>query len=341
MGKLAAMPDTRIRLMAYGPDHLDEREIATVAELAELPSTPVVWINVDGTGDLELVRALGERFALHPLVVDDIQAHHERAKVDSYEGMDFMVVRMLELAPELSSEQLSMCLTKTLLLTFQEHPGGDPFDGVRDRIRKSHGPLRRAGPDLLAYALLDAVVNAYFPVLEAYGERIEGLEDEVVAHPGAAMLARVHDVKHELLRMRRAVWPLREALANLGREQTPFIARGTRMYLRDLHDRTVQVVDLLETYRDLGSGLTDLYMSSVSNRLNQVMKVLTIISTIFIPLSFVAGVYGMNFDRSAGATNMPELGWRFGYVGCLALMGTIALVMLGYFWRKGWLRKEQ
>ena len=273
-------------------------------------------------------------------MVDDILAEHERAKVDSYESYDFVVIRMLDVTPALRTEQLSLVLGKKLVLTFQGEEGGDPFDPVRDRIRKAHGPLRGAGPDLLTHALLDSVVDTYFPVLERYGEKLEDLEAAIVDRPTNAVLAQVHKVKRELLRVRRAVWPLREALSTLGRAETPFVKPETRVYLRDLHDQTIQVIDLVETYRDLGSGLTDLYLSSVSNRLNEIMKVLTIISTIFIPLSFIAGVYGMNFDR-ASPYNLPELGWRYGYLACLALMGFMALGMVVYFWRKGWLEPKR
>jgi len=334
------MAEARIRLLAYGPDRVEERQIQAVSDLEVLPDLPVVWLDVDGTGDVEKIRQIGERFGLHPLAVEDVLSQHERAKVDTYPPHDFVVVRMLDLNGELTTEQLSMVLAERYIVTFQEHPGGDPFDGVRDRIRKGSGPLRGAGADHLAYALLDAVVEAYFPVLEQYGERLEELEEEVVQSPQTHTLARVHAVKHDLLRVRRAVWPLRDALATLGREQTPFVKPATRVYLRDLHDQTIQVVELIETYRDLGSGLSDLYLSSVSNRLNEVMKVLTIISTIFIPLSFIAGVYGMNFDRSAGRLNMPELGWSGGYLYALSLMAIVALVMLAYFWRKGWLSRR-
>jgi magnesium transporter len=333
------MPAARTRLMAYGPDHFEERDLHSLDELKALPQAPVLWLDVDGLDDPGVARALGERFGLHPLVVEDILAHHERAKVDVYENYDFLVIRMLEERDgELSTEQVSLVLASNLLITFQEKAGGDPFDPVRERLRQAHGPLRKAGPDLLAHALLDAVVDAYFPLLEKFGDKLEDLEGEVVERPTRQTLAHVHGVKHELLRIRRAVWPLREALSTLGREQTPHVQPETRKYLRDLHDQTVQVMDLVETYRDLGSGLTDLYLSSVSNRLNEVMKVLTIISTIFIPLSFIAGIYGMNFDPHASPLNMPELGWRYGYPFALGLMGAIAVVLMGFFWRKGWLR---
>lgn len=331
------MAETRIQLLAYGPDRVEERELQSAADLQALPDLPVTWLNVDGSHDAELVRQIAERFSLHPLAVEDVLTHHERAKVDTYEKYDFIVIRMLELDGKVSTEQLSMFLSERVVLTFQEEPGGDPFGPVRDRIRRKVGPLRTSGPDLLAYALLDAVVDSYFPILESYGDKLEDLEDEAVECPTTRTLSKVHEVKRDLQRIRRAVWPLREALSNLGRQETPFIRSETRIYLRDLHDQTIQVMDLIETYRDLGSGLTDLYLSSVSNRLNEIMKVLTIISTIFIPLSFIAGVYGMNFDHEKSRLNMPELHWEYGYLYSLALMALVAGMMLLYFVRKGWL----
>jgi magnesium transporter len=208
---------------------------------------------------------------------------------------------------------------------------------VRERIRKGVGRMRGAGPDYLAYALLDAIIDGYFPVLEHYGEYLEDLEDVLVHDPDEELVADIHNVKRDLLTLRRAIWPLRDALGALLREPVPLISHETHPYLRDCYDHTVQIIDLVETYRELGSGLMDMYLSSVSNRMNEIMKVLTIISTIFIPLSFIAGVYGMNFNPERSPLNMPELNWYWGYPFCLAIMGVVAAVLVGFFWRKGWL----
>lgn len=331
------MPNTTIQLMAYGPADLHEEKITRVADIqAWRGKAPVLWVNVEGLEDETAVRELADMFHVHPLALEDVLTQHERAKVDTYPEHDFIVIRMLDVNGQLETEQLGMFLGARGVITFQDRPGGDPFDGVRDRLRKKLGPARTSGPDYLAYALLDAVVDAYFPVIEKYGERLEELEFEAVERPSQATLSEIHKVKRDLLRIRRAVWPLRDALVVLGREETPYVHRDTRLYLRDLRDQAVQVADFVDTQRELGSSLTDLYMSSVSNRLNEVMKVLTIISTIFIPLSFVTGFYGMNFDTSQAPWVMPMLRWKFGFPIIVALMISMGVWMLFYFRRKGW-----
>jgi magnesium transporter len=226
-------------------------------------------------------------------------------------------------------------LGPNFVVTFQEKPG-DCFGNVRQRLRAGKGLLRKSGPDYLAYALLDAVVDGYFPVLEVYGERLEHLEDQIVADMPADCLLRIHDLRRDLLTLRRAVWPLREAINTLLRDAET-IQKETRLYLNDCYDHTVQIMDLVETYREIASGLMEVYLSSMGNRLNEVMKMLTIIATIFIPLTFIAGIYGMNFDTEASPWNMPELEWAYGYPACLLFMATIAGILLAYFRRRGWI----
>jgi magnesium transporter len=243
---------------------------------------------------------------------------------------------MASLRERLESEQISIFVGKNFVLTFQEREG-DCFEPVRERIRAGRGRIRKEGPDYLTYAIIDAVVDNYFPILEHYGERIEGLEAEVITSTTDETIAKIHDIKRDLLSLRRAIWPKREALSALSREPQPVFSDETRVYLRDCYDHTVQLMDMVETYRELASGLMDVYLTSVSNRMNEVMKVLTIIATIFIPLGFVAGVYGMNFNQETSAFNMPELGWKYGYLYCLGLMAVIAAGLLVYFRRKGWL----
>ena len=331
------MPNTVIQLISYGPDTLEEQTVERVADIAPWRGKhAVLWINVEGLEDEQAIRELAEMFHVHPLALEDVLTQHERAKVDTYPDHDFIVIRMLDVNGKLETEQLGMFLGARGVITFQDRPGGDPFDGVRDRLRKKLGPGRTSGPDYLAYSLLDAVVDAYFPVIEKYGEQLEDLEYEAVEHPSQGTLSKIHSVKRDLLRIRRAVWPLRDALVVLGREETPYVHLDTRLYLRDLRDQAVQVADFVDTQRDLGSSLTDLYMSSVSNRLNEVMKVLTIISTIFIPLSFVTGFYGMNFDTSQAPWVMPMLRWKFGFPIIVLLMVSVGVWMLFYFRRKGW-----
>jgi magnesium transporter len=227
-------------------------------------------------------------------------------------------------------------LGENFVLTFQEG-GGDCFDPVRKRLRRKRGRIRDVGADYLAYALLDAVIDGFYPVLEDCGERLGVLEDEIIGAPSGAAVTDVHDLKHDLLTLRRAIWPQREMINTLLRDESELVSAATRIYLRDCYDHAVQLMDIVETYREIASALVDVYLSSVSARLNEIMKVLTIIATIFIPLSFIASVYGMNFDRNASPLNMPELGWRYGYVFSLALMLAIALGLLYYFRRRGWL----
>ncbi len=339
-GTLITDPDSPrpiIRVIAYGPEGVDERQIDDVRSVKSfLDRWPVTWINVDGLGDAAVISRLGEMFGIHRLALEDVINLHQRAKVELYAKQCFIVARMADAGDRIGTEQLSMFLGSNYVLTFQERPG-DCFDPVRARIRKAGGRIRHAGPDYLAYALLDAFIDACFPALENFGERLEVLEDEVILRPDRQIIAQIHDAKRDLLTLRRAVWPLREALNTLAREACPFITDETRIYLRDCYDHTIQIIDLLENYRDIAASLMEVYLSSVSNRLNEIMKILTIISTIFIPLTFIAGVYGMNFHTEKSPLNMPELTWYLGYPFALALMAGVALAMLYFFRRKGWI----
>jgi magnesium transporter len=324
-------PRPVMQVIAYGPAEFIEKNIALPDELPPLLGKyPVLWLNVDGLGDAETIRKVGEIFGIHPLALEDIVNVHQRPKVEPYDKHLFIVLHMLLTGTRLNTEQLSLFLGSDWVLTFQERHG-DCFTPIRERIRKNHGRLRCAGPDYLAYAILDAVVDNYFPSLEQYGEQLEDLEQEVVTEPTRQTLARIHDIKRDLLTLRRAVWPAREALNSLVRDESPFIAHETRTYLRDCYDHAIRVIDIVETDRETAMGLLETYLSSMSNRMNEIMKVLTIIATIFIPLTFIVGVYGMNF------TNIPELHSSWGYPAVMALMAVIAGGMLLYFRRKGWL----
>jgi len=339
-GTLVAEPGApvpQIRVMAYGPDGLEEASIARAGDVTSwVGRRRVVWINVEGLGDADTVRTLGEIFKLHPLALEDVINTHQRPKVERYGEELFVVARELRLNDRLESEQFSLFLGPGFVLSFDEKQG-DVFDPVRERIRRSSGRLRERGADFLAYALIDALIDSYFPMLESFGDRLEEIEDRLVTRPRRQDLSSLHDIKRDLLMFRRAVWPTREALAGLTREEHSVIAPDTRIFLRDCYDHCVQIIDLIETYREVCSDLADLYLSSASHRLSEVMKVLTIISTIFIPLTFLAGVYGMNFDRGSGPLSMPELGWRHGYMAFWLVSGVIALGLLAVFWRLGWL----
>jgi len=320
-----------IEVIHYSAESIEEKRVESVDALAEyVEKGGVTWINLDGLGNVDLIQRLGVLFSLHPLALEDVVSVHQRPKMDDYQEHIFGVIRMLHYDQTVETEQVSVFLGRKVVLTFQEHPG-DCFEPIRDRLRRAKGQIRRQGADYLMYSILDAIIDGYFPFLEQLGEIVEELEDQVVVNPARRTLGRVHDIKRDLFSVRRAIWPLREAINTLIREESEFIGDTTRVYLRDCYDHAIQVLDIIETYRELAGGLMDVYLSSVSNKMNEVMKVLTIIATIFIPLTFMAGVYGMNFEH------MPELKWAWSYPALWALMVVIAGVMLILFRRKGWL----
>jgi len=308
---------------------LDSAEDALISRTSSRRS----WINVDGVHEVETIHRIGEGFGLHPLAIEDIVHTGQRPKAEDYESHLFIVLRMLrwnEESDEIDDEQVSIALGTSWLLSFQERPG-DVFDPVRERLLSDRGRVRKLGPDYLAYALIDAIVDHYFSILETLGDRIEALGEGMTENPKREDLDSIRHMKRELLFMRKSVWPLREVLASIQRDESALVTESTYPYLRDVYDHTIQIIDTVETFRDMLSGLMDLYMSSISNRMNEVMKVLTIIATIFIPLSFVAGLYGMNF------LFMPELQWRYGYFAVLGVMLAIGGGMLIYFRRRKWL----
>lgn len=327
----------RITVIDYGPDRLVEKTIGRVEELEQFCETPTVtWINVEGLGDVGVIEKIGQMFNLHPLALEDVLNCGQRPKLEGYDTYHFLVMKSLFFKEnELQTEQISFFLAGNFVITFQEVPG-DSFEAVRERIRKGKGQIRKAGADYLTYALVDALVDEFFPVLEKYGERIEELENEVLAQPSRETIQEVHKIKRELLLLRRVAWPERDVINAMMREESDVIRPGTQVFLRDCYDHTVQVIDMIETFRDLSSGMLEVYLSSTSNRLNEVMKVLTIISTIFIPLNFIAGVYGMNFKTELSPLNMPELNWYFGYPAVLTVMAIVAGGLVVYFRRKGW-----
>jgi magnesium transporter len=337
----AAAPP-HISAICYGPDGVEEQKVLDLEALPGLLGRwPVTWVNVDGIGHVDTIRRLGEIFNLHRLALEDVANLHQRPKVDTYDSFDFIVTRMPAAGEEFQTEQISIFLGRNYVLTFQEELPGDCFGAIRDRLRHEAARIRQAGPDYLAYSLLDAVIDAYFPVLEDFGELVEELEDRVLEDPGGDLVQRIHAVKRDLLAVRRTIWPQREMINTLIRHETPFVTDRTRIYLRDCYDHTIQLIDMVETYREIASSLVDIYLSGLSARMNEVMKVLTIIATIFIPLGFIASVYGMNFDTSISPWNMPELAWFLGYPYALALMTAVALVLVAYFWRQGWIGRPR
>ncbi len=331
-------PKPVIRVEAYGPAGLVEHRVGDPQELRGLlGKQPVVWVNVDGLGDAATLEQIAQTFGLHRLALEDVVSLGQRPKVEVYDEHLFIVLRMANPADPEHGEQLSMFVGAGYVLTFQEI-AGDCFDGVRQRIRAGQGRIRHSGPDYLAYALVDAVIDAYFPVLESLGDRLEALETEVFAATDRTTLAKVQQVKAALRENRRATWPNRDVTSVLLRADTPYVSDATRVYLRDCADHAMRTTELVEVYREIATDLMGVYLSSQNHRMNEVMKFLTIIASIFIPLSFVAGIYGMNFDREASPWNMPELGWAWGYPAVMLVMLLIGVGMLWMFKRKGWLR---
>jgi magnesium transporter len=330
-------PTPLIDVIAYGPSAFVEKSDLTLGEIPAMRADhQVTWVNISGLGDAQLIGQIGQMFGLHNLAMEDVLNLHQRPKVEEFENCIFMVTRMIRMDAGVGTEQVSVFLGPDFVVSFQETPG-DCLDPLRERIRQGKGRVRESGASYLCYCLLDAVVDEYFPVLEAYGEELEDLEASVVSQTDSRQIGELHAMKRDLLTIRRAIWPHRELINSFIRDENPLVSKVARIHLRDVYDHTVQLMDIVETYREIASGLVDVYMSSVSAKLNEIMKVLTIIATIFIPLGFIASLYGMNFDRSASPWNMPELGWRFGYPLSLLLMGGIAAGLLFYFRRRRWL----
>ena len=325
-------PPPMIDVIGYGPDGIEEKKCATFEDCeAMLAKWPCVWIDVSGLGDAALIERIGERFDIHRLTLEDIANTTHRAKVEDFGAYLYIVCRSAEmLETGLFVEQMSLVVMPSVLVSFQQEPG-DCFDPVRARLRGGRGKMRSSGTDYLAYALLDATVDSYFPVVEKIGDELDGLEDKLLLHTSEQDLSSVHSIKRDLLVLRRAIWPHREVMASLVRDESPLIHHETKAFLRDAYDNVIQIVDIVETYREVCADMRDLYLSAVSNRMNEVMKVLTITGTIFIPLTFIVGVYGMNFD------SMPELHSRLGYPLTWAVMLVTAVLMVVWFVRAGWI----
>jgi magnesium transporter len=334
-GTVETLPDalpTRVTVFRYNANEFLEQPLDDINQLSSLLDKDYkLWVDVEGLGDAEVIRRLGELFHLHPLALEDVVHVHQRAKVEDYDDHLFIVARMVSTGQRLETEQISIFLGKSFVVTLQEGHPGDCLGPARDRLRRNHGRVRRAGADYLAYTILDAVIDGYFPAVEQYGERIDSLDEEIAGHRRQETITYIHRLRSELHLLRRSIWPHREAANELLRESHKLISSDTRVYLRDTYDHTVQLIDVVETYREMCSDLRDFFLSAASNRTADVMKVLTIIATIFIPLSFVAGVYGMNFHY------MPELQWPFGYPMALCLMACIAAALVAFIWRRGWL----
>ncbi|MGK7877011.1 MAG: magnesium/cobalt transporter CorA [Xenococcaceae cyanobacterium] len=324
---------SKIILIDYNEEGVTRKvNLTPKACIPYLETDSVSWVDVQGLGSEEILKQVGKVFQLHPLLLADVVNVPQRPKVEDYNEQLMIIAHIVH--PKLNeegfeSEQVGFVLGKNYLLTFQEEPE-DCFDPVRDRIRANKGRVRQSGADYLAYVLLDAIIDGFFPVLEDYGERIETLENQVVLNPTRRTLEEIYEVRRELLALRRTIWPMRNVINILIRGSSNLISPDVQIYFRDCYDHVIQLLDIVETYRELASSLMDVYLSSMSNKMNEVMKVLTVISTIFIPLTFVAGVYGMNFQ------NMPELEWKWSYFACWGVMVAIASSLIYFFWRRGW-----
>jgi magnesium transporter len=323
-----------ISVMDYDIDFLRERKIDSITEAIPMRDSPTTtWIDISGIHNLDLIEKTGAHFGIHPLTLEDVVNTGHRPKIEAFDNYLFIVLKMLQYDPDreqITSEQISLLLGPHWLISFQEVPG-DIFDPVRERIRKGRLRIRNTGCDYLAYALMDAIVDHYFHILEKIGNRIEQVEEEVTENPEVDILQIIHALKSEVIYLRKQVWPLREIVNHMSKEGSDLIKENTHLFLGDVYDHVVQVIDTIESYRDLLGGMLDLYLSMQSNRMNEVMKVLTIIATIFIPITFVAGIYGMNFK------NMPELEWGWGYGMAWLIMVVVAVCMLFFFRKKKWL----
>ena len=331
--------EPRLRLFHYDKDHFVDKELKKIEEAFPFQKKDsVTWINIDGLHQVDILEKIGRHYDIHPLVLEDILNTAQRPKMEAHPKFLFTVLKMMQLdnrTHDIHFEQVSIILAENLVISFQEAEG-DLFDSLRDRIRNNDSRLRVHGSDYLYYRLMDIVVDNYFVILERIGERIEDLETRLLGNPTREILHEIHKLKRELIFVRRSVWPLREVISGLQRHETSMIRDETKLFLRDIYDHSIQVIDTMESYRDMVSGMIDIYLSSQGNKMNEVMKTLTIMASIFIPLTFIAGIYGMNFNPDVSPLNMPELNWFYGYPAALAVMGAVAGGLVLYFKRKKW-----
>jgi len=325
--------EIRITLIDYDENQYNEREIENIEDsFPYKDSSSISWINIDGVHQVDVIEKLGAHFVLHPLLQEDVVNTHQRPKFDEFDDHLFIVLRMFflnEVENKLEGEQISFIVGANFVISFQEKQG-DVFEQVRERLRKGKGRIRKKGSDYLAYCLIDAIVDSYYTILETLGEHIESLQEELVSEPKQEDLQIIQDLKRDMLFIRKSVWPLREVIGGLVRSESTLIKEDVLVYVRDVYDHVIQAIDTIETYRDMLSAMLDIYLSSVGNKMNEVMKVLTIIATIFIPMTFLAGIYGMNFKY------MPELEWRYAYLVFWIVVSVVLIAMIAYFKRKKW-----
>jgi len=328
-----------ITLFVYDEESVLETAIDSIEELEQrLDPEKVNWINVDGLSDIDLLQFLGKRFGLHPLALEDVVNTSQRPKLEQYDDHLFIVSEMVYFdgSHKLTAEQLSIFLGSNFVITLQEETGEDWFEIIRSRLRSGRGYVRKMKSDYLAYAILDAIVDHLFPVLEVIGDQLNESEEELLGRPSRESLRSIYNVQRLLLQFRRAAWPHREIFNGMLRDETGLIHSETRVFLRDCYDHATQIIDMVETYRDLAAGLMDVHFASIDSRTNEIMRVLTVVSVFFLPLTFLAGVYGMNFNTDS-KWNLPELNWHFGYLYFWGVCLVIALTMFLFFKRKRWI----
>lgn len=321
-----------ISIIDYDGETLQEKKVQDIEECLPFRDAPTVtWINIDGLHDIRIIEEVGNHFGIHPLVLEDIVHTGQRPKMEDFDTYVYIVLKMLyNRENEIVEEQVSLILGPNFVFTFQEKEG-DIFEPIRERIRSGKYRIRKSRSDYLAYSIMDVVVDNYFVILEGLGEKLEEVEDVLLNNPSGETLQHIHELKRKMLSLRRSVWPLRELISGLERTESILVQKNTVVYLRDVYDHTIQVIDTIESFRDMLSGMLDIYLSSLSNRMNEVMKVLTVIATIFIPLTFLAGVYGMNFQY------MPELKWHWAYPVLWVVMLGVGITMFIFFRRKKWI----
>ena len=324
----------KITIVDYSEAKFQEKEVKSVEECFPYKDkSTITWINIDGVHEVKVIEEIGKHFNLHPLILEDIVDTDQRPKIKDFGDYIFIILKMLycnKKGNAIRVEQVSLILGKNYVISFQEREG-DVFSFIRERIRNNIGRIRKLGADYLVYSLIDAIVDNYFTIIERLDEKIENLEDKIIIQPNPSNVQAIHKLKRDLIFLRKSVWPLREVISFLEKGESPLVLESTHIYLRDVYGHTIQVMDTVETLRDVISGILDIYLSSINTRMNEIMKMLTIIATIFIPLTFITGIYGMNFQY------MPEIKWFWGYPAVLSIMVAIGIGMLIYFKGKKWM----
>lgn len=331
---------TKISMVGYDETNINATAITTAQEaIKEKDKSSILWLDITGLKDVDIISQVTNAYGLHPLITEDLLNTEQLPKLDIFENHIFVIIRVYfydSKNNKLKYDQISLILGKNFVITIQERES-TVFDAVKERLKNPQNLIRKKGADYLFHALLDVGIDTYYQVLESMGDVIEEIEEKIIVNARPDTMKRIHTLKRSIIFLRKSVWPLREIINGLHHKASPLIQDGTQPYLKDIYDHTIQVIDTVETYRDLLSGMMEIYISSINTKLNEVMKVLTVFATIFIPLTFISSLYGMNFDTTVSPFNMPELNWRYGYVGVLGVMLGVVIAMLMFFRRRKWI----